>query len=190
MWNLVKFRQSQNSLCNFFLSFVVEARTRIVLSSLLSVLENLIHPQKTVCFSKLIVSMEKYPSLYMYCAPKEAIFKTSHKKLLVQKTVTSLVIIIRNTFFLTSVFIRCFRARSSSLEFSICAVEIPSDLLSWLSDKAEPTIHQRPCEWKAITKEYYRWLRILTWSFVYLAHIVFIWLGLPITNKSWQSFCW
>lgn len=47
-------------------------------------------------------------------------FNLTHKKLLVQKMIfTSLVIIIRNTFFLTSVFIRCFRASSSSLEFSI-----------------------------------------------------------------------
>ena len=96
-------------------------------------------------------------------------FNLTHKKLLVQKMIfTSLVIIIRNTFFLTSVFIRCFRASSSSLEFSIWAEDIPSDLLSWLSDEAEPTIHQRPCEWKSITNEYYCWLRIVTWSFVYL----------------------
>ena len=56
---------------------------------------------------------------------------------------TSLVIITRNMFFLTSVFMRCLRANSNSLVFSLAANDVASNSLSILSND-EPVIHQRP----------------------------------------------
>ena len=60
------------------------------------------------------------------------------------KLLTSLVIITRNTFFLTSVFIRCLRASSNNLVFSIWAEDAAINSLPFLLDKDEPAIHQRP----------------------------------------------
>ena len=75
---------------------------------------------------------------------------------------TSLVIMTRNMFFLTSVFMRCLRANSNSLVFSLAANDVASNSLSILSND-EPVIHQRPTS-KSIL------LRLSIWRFLSLTH--------------------
>ena len=60
-----------------------------------------------------------------------------------QDLLTSLVMITRNIFFLTSVFMRCLRANSNSLVFSTAADDVISNSLPPLFND-EPVIHQRP----------------------------------------------
>ena len=75
---------------------------------------------------------------------------------------TSLVIITRNMFFLTSVFMRCLRANSNSLVFSLAANDVASNSLSILSND-EPVIHQRPTSKSTL-------LRLSISRFISLSH--------------------